>query len=101
MNQHALSLGMTGNPLRKRDRVAQLRATVTTARDLAILAQAQSSSDFPEYYELARGKRIRRSTTFKPAENRNSLLWRDDSVDGIKTGHTDEAGYCLVVIGQP
>lgn len=65
----------------------------TTAHDLAILAQALAQ-DFPEYYGWYQQKWFTYNKIKQP--NRNRLLWRDPSVDGIKTGHTDEAGYCLV-----
>ncbi len=66
---------------------------VTTARDMAILARAMIN-EFPELYRL----HAVRSYEFNNIEqyNRNRLLWQDDSVDGIKTGHTSTAGYCLV-----
>jgi len=65
----------------------------TTARDLATLARALIEQ-FPEYYPMHAEKEF----TFNGIKqsNRNSLLWRDDSVDGLKTGHTEDAGYCLV-----
>lgn len=61
--------------------------------DLAILARAWIS-DFPEYYPWFSKKWITFNRIKQP--NRNRLLWRDPTADGIKTGHTDEAGYCLV-----
>ncbi len=65
----------------------------TTAHDLAILAQALIR-DHPEIYSW---HAIKQFTYNKIKQtNRNNLLWRDNSVDGIKTGHTEEAGYCLV-----
>jgi serine-type D-Ala-D-Ala carboxypeptidase (penicillin-binding protein 5/6) len=65
----------------------------STARDIAILAQAMIE-DFPVSYRLYK----EREFTFNNIRqyNRNRLLWRDDSVDGVKTGHTEAAGYCLV-----
>ena len=65
----------------------------STARDLAILAQAMIR-DFPESYRYYK----ERTYTYNDISqrNRNKLLRRDESVDGIKTGHTEEAGYCLV-----
>jgi D-alanyl-D-alanine carboxypeptidase (penicillin-binding protein 5/6) len=65
----------------------------TTARDLATLARA-IIEEFPEYYRW----HSTREYTYNDIKqnNRNSLLWRDDSVDGLKTGHTADAGYCLV-----
>jgi D-alanyl-D-alanine carboxypeptidase (penicillin-binding protein 5/6) len=65
----------------------------TTARDIAILARA-IISEFPEYYKYYS---MREFTWNKiTQQNRNGLLTRDPSVDGMKTGHTDTAGYCLV-----
>lgn len=65
----------------------------STARDIAVLAQALIR-DFPEYYKLYSEKEF----TYNNIKqyNRNKLLWRDESVDGVKTGHTESAGYCLV-----
>jgi len=65
----------------------------TTARDLAILTTALIT-EFPEYYQWFSEKQF----TFNniTQKNRNSLLWRDETVDGVKTGHTEDAGYCLV-----
>ena len=65
----------------------------STARDLAKLSQ-RLISDFPDHYSLYKEKWFTYSDIRQ--RNRNSLLWQDESVDGIKTGHTDNAGYCLV-----
>jgi D-alanyl-D-alanine carboxypeptidase (penicillin-binding protein 5/6) len=65
----------------------------STANDLAVLARA-IINDYPENYPLYAEKHFTFNNIRQP--NRNSLLWRDDSVDGLKTGHTEEAGYCLV-----
>jgi D-alanyl-D-alanine carboxypeptidase (penicillin-binding protein 5/6) len=65
----------------------------TTAQDLAILARALIYH-FPEYYPWYKEKWFTYSGIRQP--NRNRLLWRDSSVDGIKTGHTEEAVFCLV-----
>jgi D-alanyl-D-alanine carboxypeptidase (penicillin-binding protein 5/6) len=51
-------------------------------------------SEFPEYYKWYSVKEFEYNDIKQP--NRNNLLWRDDSVDGMKTGRTDDAGYCLV-----
>lgn len=92
MNRYAESLGMdashfvnvTGLPDENH---------YSTARDLAILARA-IINEYPEYYDLYS---VREYTWNDISQrNRNRLLWRDSSVDGMKTGHTDEAGYCLV-----
>jgi len=92
MNQYAQQLGMndtnfvnaTGWPNKNH---------VTTAADLAKLASA-IIREFPEHYEWYKQK----DYTYNGIKqyNRNKLLWRDKSVDGFKTGHTDSAGYCLV-----
>ena len=65
----------------------------TSAKDLAKLTQ-ELINKFPDHYATYREKEF----TFSGIRqlNRNKLLWRDDSVDGVKTGHTDSAGFCLV-----
>ena len=65
----------------------------TTATDLGVLSSAMIRN-YPEHYAMY----SEREYTFNGIrqKNRNTLLWRDDSVDGIKTGHTQAAGYCLV-----
>lgn len=72
----------------------------TTARDLSILV-THIIRDFPEdmhYYSI---KKYRYEGTPKSNDtNRNTLLFRDPTVDGMKTGHTDEAGYCLVATAK-
>lgn len=65
----------------------------STAHDLAILAE-RSAVDHPEYFKIYSVKDFTYNK-IKQA-NRNRLLWLDPSVDGLKTGHTQEAGYCLV-----
>jgi serine-type D-Ala-D-Ala carboxypeptidase (penicillin-binding protein 5/6) len=65
----------------------------TTARDLAKLAQAVIR-DFPEYYPIYSQKEYSYNRIAQP--NRNRLLWLDPTVDGVKTGHTENAGYCLI-----
>ena len=64
----------------------------TTARDIAILSAA-TIRDFPDYY----GWYSEKEFTFNKIRqhNRNTLLWRDPAIDGLKTGHTEAAGYCL------
>jgi D-alanyl-D-alanine carboxypeptidase (penicillin-binding protein 5/6) len=66
---------------------------LTTARDIATLAMA-IIREYPEHYSWYAEKEF----TYNNIKqyNRNKLLWRDESVDGIKTGHTESAGYCLV-----
>ncbi|HEX2083773.1 MAG TPA: D-alanyl-D-alanine carboxypeptidase family protein, partial [Xanthomonadaceae bacterium] len=66
---------------------------VTTARDLALLGRALIR-DYPVAYSYNKIKEFTVGPITQP--NRNLLLWRDPSVDGIKTGHTSSAGYCLM-----
>lgn len=92
MNQYAAELGMqnthfvnsTGWPDKKH---------LTTARDIAKLSVA-IIAEFPEHYAWYAEKEY----TYNNIKqyNRNKLLWRDESVDGMKTGHTESAGFCLV-----
>ncbi len=92
MNQHAQRLGMndthfvtaTGLPHPEH---------YSTPRDLAKLGKALIR-DFPEQYELYSMKSFKYNKIKQ--DNRNTLLWKNDAVDGIKTGHTESAGYCLV-----
>lgn len=65
----------------------------TTAADLAILSRALIK-DFPEHYDLYKIKKYTYNNI--PQFNRNRLLWLDERVDGVKTGHTESAGFCLV-----
>jgi serine-type D-Ala-D-Ala carboxypeptidase (penicillin-binding protein 5/6) len=92
MNGYAQRLGMHGTHFEDSSGLPNPNH-YSTARDLAILSRA-IIRDFPEYY----GTFAMREFTWNNIrqENRNGLLERDPSVDGIKTGHTDTAGYCLV-----
>ena len=92
MNQYAASLGMT-NTLYLNSTGWPEEGHLTTARDIAKLALAMIN-EFPEHYSWYKEK-VYTYNNIKQY-NRNKLLWRDDSVDGIKTGHTESAGYCLV-----
>lgn len=92
MNQQAALLGMT-NTTFKNATGWPAEGHLTTARDLSLLAKALIN-DHPKYYELNAEKYYEYNGINQP--NRNKLLFRDDSVDGLKTGHTEEAGYCLV-----
>lgn len=65
----------------------------STPHDIAILARA-AIVNFPQYYHFFDEKTLTYDNITQP--NRNRLLWSDPSVDGLKTGHTDAAGYCLV-----
>ncbi len=92
MNQHALRLGMINTHFKNSDGLPG-SDHYTTARDLALLTSALIK-EFPDYYRWFSQKEF----TFNKItqQNRNKLLSRDDSVDGVKTGFTDDAGYCLV-----
>lgn len=92
MNQQAQLLGMKDTHF---ENATGLPAPdhFSTAYDLAVLARA-IINDYPENYPIYAEKHFTYNNIRQP--NRNSLLWRDDSVDGLKTGHTEEAGYCLV-----
>jgi D-alanyl-D-alanine carboxypeptidase (penicillin-binding protein 5/6) len=92
MNKEAARLGMKNTRFAT---VTGLTAPqqVSTANDLALLAAA-IIRDFPEYYPLYSIKEYRYNNITQP--NRNRLLWSDPYVDGMKTGNTDAAGYCLI-----
>jgi D-alanyl-D-alanine carboxypeptidase (penicillin-binding protein 5/6) len=92
MNQHAARLGMT-NTFYKNSTGWPDAEHVTTARDIATLSRALIA-EFPEHYEWY-AEKVFTYNNIKQY-NRNKLLWRDSSVDGLKTGHTESAGYCLV-----
>jgi len=92
MNQYAAQLGMTASNFKNASGMPD-KDHYTTARDMATLARA-IINEFPEYYRWYSVKEFEYNDIKQ--QNRNSLLWRDDSVDGMKTGRTDEAGYCLV-----
>lgn len=92
MNQQAKILGMDESSFANATGLPSPE-NFSTAYDLAILARA-IINDYPENYPLYAQKHFTFNNIRQP--NRNSLLWRDDSVDGLKTGHTQEAGYCLV-----
>jgi len=96
MNQHAAALGMYSSHFRNATGLPA-ENHVTTARDLATLARA-IIEEFPEYYKWHAIKEFTYNNIKQ--SNRNSLLWRDDSVDGLKTGHTEAAGYCLVASAE-
>jgi D-alanyl-D-alanine carboxypeptidase (penicillin-binding protein 5/6) len=92
MNAAALVLGMKGSVFRNPHGLPA-RGHYTTARDLALLAKA-IIDEFPEFYSLYAEREF--SYNGIAQHNRNALLWRDASVDGLKTGYTESAGYCLV-----
>lgn len=95
MNEQAKALGMAHTTFKNPDGLPD-PGHVTTVRDLATLAE-HLMTDFPEYMPYFAIKKYRYPGT--PASNdtnRNTLLFRDPTVDGMKTGHTEEAGYCLI-----
>lgn len=92
MNFQAELLGMT-NTYYANSTGLPAEGMVTTARDLTQLAKA-IINEHPKYYSIYSEKYFSHNNINQP--NRNRLLWRDSSIDGLKTGHTEEAGYCLV-----
>ncbi|WP_137918319.1 D-alanyl-D-alanine carboxypeptidase family protein [Hydrogenophaga sp. 2FB] len=99
MNEQAKALGMAATSYRNVEGLTEAGHT-TTARDLATLA-TRLMVDFPQYVPYYSIQRYRYPGT--PAANdtnRNLLLFRDPSVDGLKTGHTSAAGYCLVATAR-
>lgn len=92
MNQEAQNLNMKNSHFTDSTGLPNSEL-YTTAEDLALLGRALVN-DFPEYYHWYRQKWFEYNGIRQP--NRNRLLWRNGQVDGIKTGHTNEAGFCLV-----
>ena len=93
MNREAKRLGMVNTHFTNSSGLPD-PAHYTTAQDLAILAAALIR-DFPEYYQRYYSEKEYRYNNITQ-QNRNRLLWLDPNVDGVKTGHTDAAGYCLI-----
>ena len=99
MNDEAKALGMKSTGYRNPEGLTEPGHT-TTARDLSILA-TRLMADFPQYVGFYAIKHYRYPGT--PAandNNRNLLLFRDPSVDGLKTGHTDAAGFCMIATAK-
>lgn len=96
MNRVADEIGLTGSHFMNTTGLPDPEHRMS-ARDIAVLAK-EVIKRHPEYYKWYSQKEF----TFNDITqyNRNKLLWRDDSVDGIKTGHTDSAGYCLVTSAE-
>jgi D-alanyl-D-alanine carboxypeptidase (penicillin-binding protein 5/6) len=92
MTEYARRLGMANTSFRNATGLPA-EGHYSSARDIALLASA-IIREFPEFYQLY----SEREFTFNniTQRNRNQMLWRDPSVDGMKTGMTDAAGYCLV-----
>jgi D-alanyl-D-alanine carboxypeptidase (penicillin-binding protein 5/6) len=91
MNHYAVQMGMTNSNFTNATGLPH-EDHYTTARDVALLSVALIA-DFPDYYHWYSEKEY--SFNNIRQHNRNNLLWRDPAVDGLKTGHTEAAGYCL------
>ncbi len=99
MNQQAKALGMKSTSYKNPEGLTEA-GHITTARDLSILS-TRLMSDFPDYIGYSAIKKYRYPGT--PATNdtnRNTLLFRDPTVDGLKTGHTNAAGYCMIATAR-
>jgi len=92
MNSNAKRLGMVGTNFINSSGLPSPQH-YTTARDMSLLANAMIR-DFPQYYKYYSIREFEHNGIKQ--QNRNGLLEKDPSVDGLKTGHTDSAGYCLV-----
>ena len=96
MNQYAQQLGMFDTNYQNATGLPG-KDHYTTAKDIAILSTAVIR-DFPDHYAWYAEKKFTYNNITQ--QNRNKLLWRDKSVDGLKTGHTQEAGYCLAASSE-
>ena len=99
MNEQAKALGMKNTGYKNPEGLTEAGHT-TTARDLAILS-SRLLHDFPEYVHYYSIKKYRyQGTPVSNDTNRNLLLFRDPTVDGLKTGHTTAAGYCMITTAK-
>ena len=99
MNQQAQALGLTHTSYKNPEGLTE-PGHITTARDLSVLA-TRLMNDFPQYIGYYAIKQYRYpGTPASNGNNRNALLFRDPTVDGLKTGHTDAAGYCLIATAK-
>jgi D-alanyl-D-alanine carboxypeptidase (penicillin-binding protein 5/6) len=95
MNEQAKALGMKATGYKNPEGLTEA-GHITTARDLSILA-TRLMQDFPDFVAYYAIKKYRyQGTPAANDSNRNLLLFRDPTVDGLKTGHTEAAGYCLI-----
>ena len=92
MNQHAITIGMTSTNFLNSTGLPE-EGHFTSARDMAVLTR-ELIHRFPEHYAAYAEREFTFDGIRQP--NRNRLLWRDRTVDGVKTGYTLAAGYCLV-----
>ena len=93
MNDYAEQLGMKNSRFENSSGLPH-EDQYTTAKDIAILSSAMIR-DFPDFYKWYSEKEFTYNNITQP--NRNKLLWSDSTVDGLKTGYTQKAGYCLVI----
>ncbi len=99
MNEQAKAIGMANTSYKNPEGLTEPGHT-TTARDLALLA-AKLMREFPDYVAFNAIKKYRYTGTPTANDtNRNLLLFRDPTVDGLKTGHTAAAGYCLIATAK-
>ena len=99
MNEQAKALGMKNTSYKNPEGLPAPGHT-TTARDLSLLA-TRLMRDFPDDVKYYAIKKYRYPGTPSTNDtNRNLLLFRDPTVDGLKTGHTDAAGYCMIVTAK-
>ncbi len=96
MNRHAQELGLRNTHFKNSTGLSE-PGHYTSARDIALLASAMIAA-FPDNYKKYSQREFRFNNITQ--HNRNMLLWRDPSVDGIKTGYTAAAGYCLASSAQ-
>lgn len=96
MNDHAAGIGMANTQFANATGLPN-DAQHSTARDMALLTRALIRR-FPGHYAIYSKRQFKYNDIEQP--NRNRLLWRDRTVDGVKTGHTDAAGYCLVASAE-
>ena len=99
MNQQAKALGLKNTSYRNPEGLTEAGHT-STARDLSTLS-VRLIQDFPDYVRYYTIKKYRyEGTPTANDTNRNMLLFRDPTVDGLKTGHTDAGGYCLIATAK-
>ncbi|MFT3719060.1 D-alanyl-D-alanine carboxypeptidase family protein [Pseudorhodoferax sp.] len=99
MNEQAKALGLQNTTYKNPEGLTEPGHT-TTARDLAVLS-TRLMHDFPEYVHYYSIKKYRyQGTPVSNDTNRNLLLFRDPTVDGLKTGHTNAAGYCMITTAK-
>ncbi len=96
MNSHGESIGLTNTHFTNATGLPS-QEQYSTAKDMALIARALIQR-YPEHYAIYSERSFKYNDIEQP--NRNRLLWRDRTVDGVKTGHTAAAGYCLVASAE-